>query len=75
MSMRRATDQRTFVSVRAIPEPMTEPEATCVVDSGSPRWLEVRMIDALEKSADMPCRGEMSTMPLPRVRMTRQPPM
>ena len=49
--------------------------ATWVVDSAMPRWLEDRMIAAEDASAAMPCGEVISTRPLPRVRITRQPPM
>jgi hypothetical protein len=52
-----------------------DPVATCVVDRAMPRWLEERMIAAEDASAAMPCGELISTSPLPRVRMTRQPPM
>jgi hypothetical protein len=39
-----------------------------------PRLLEERMITAEEVSAAIPCGDLISTSPLPRVRMTRQPP-
>ena len=56
------------------PEPRIEPVATWVVDRANPRWLDVRMTAADALSAAMPCGGEISTRPLPSVRMTRQPP-
>ncbi len=53
---------------------MTDPEATCVVESANPRALEARMVAAVELSAAKPCAGLTSVRPLPRVRMMRQPP-
>ncbi len=54
---------------------MTDPVQTWVVESGKPKWVEVRMTVAEEDSAAKPCGVSMSVRPLPRVRMTRQPPM
>ena len=54
---------------------MTEPEATCVVESAKPRALEARIVEAVDASAEKPCAGFTSVRPLPRVRMMRHPPM
>ena len=54
--------------------PTMLPVATWVVDRAKPRWLEARMTAADEASAAIPCGEEISTSPLPRVRMIRQPP-
>ena len=69
-----AMPQRTVVP-RPRPPPRTDPVATCVVERAKPRWLEVRSTAAVAPSLDIPWRGVMSTSPLPRVRMIRQPPM
>ncbi len=74
MTIRPATCQRTSAPGRPTPEPRIEPVATCVVESAKPRWLEARMTAAELLSAAMPCGLEISTRPLPRVRMMRQPP-
>ena len=65
---------RTVAPGLPTPEPRIEPVATWVVDSAKPRWLDVRMTAADALSAAMPCGGEISTRPLPSVRITRQPP-
>src|SRR6478609_739207 len=70
----RATDHCTLAR-RPTPVPRIEPVATCVVESEYPKWLESRMTDADDMSADMPWRESRRTSPLPRVRMTRQPPV
>ena len=75
IAMRPTVPQRTFDPRRPSPEPMTDPEATCVVDRANPRALEARMVAAVEVSAENPCAGLTSVRPLPRVRMMRQPPM
>ena len=54
---------------------MMEPVATCVVDSAIPKCEDVRIMAADDISAAMPCGESISTSPLPRVRMTRQPPI
>ncbi len=48
--------------------------ATCVVESDSPKWLDARITAAEDDSAAIPCGDSISTRPLPRVRMIRQPP-
>jgi hypothetical protein len=48
---------------------------TCVVDNGSPRWVEVRITAALVVSAVKPCVVWMVLTRCPKVRMMRQPPM
>ena len=73
--MRPTVRQRTVEPRRPRPEPITEPEATWVVDSAKPRALEARIVAAVELSAEKPCAGLTSVRPLPRVRMMRQPPM
>jgi hypothetical protein len=73
VTIRPAVDHRTGVP-RPRPPPRTEPVATCVVDRANPRWLAESRTAAVEPSLDMPCRGVMSTSPLPSVRMMRQPP-
>src|SRR5690606_2715758 len=67
--------QRTFDPRRPRPEPITDPEATCVVDRANPNALEARMVAAVDDSAEKPCAGLTSVSPLPRVRMIRHPPM
>ena len=74
-AIRPATLQRTVASRRPTPDPRIEPVATWVVDSAIPSWLETRTVAAVDASAAIPCGGEISTRPLPIVRMMRQPPM
>ncbi len=49
-----AVPQRTDVPLRPRPEPMTEPEATCVVERAKPKWEEARMAEAVLVSAEKP---------------------
>ena len=74
VAIRPAMDQRTVAPGRPTPDPRMDPVATWVVDRAKPRWLEARMTAADELSAAMPCGGEISTRPLPSVRITRHPP-
>ena len=74
-TIRPAMPQCTDASRRPAPAPKIEPVHTCVVDSGSPRWVEVRITAALVVSAAKPWTGWMSLTRLPSVRMIRQPPM
>ena len=74
IAIRPAVRQRTAEPRRPSPDPITEPEATCVVESAKPSALEARMVAAVEVSAAKPCAGLTSVRPLPRVRMMRQPP-
>ena len=53
---------------------MTEPEATCVVDSAKPNAEEARIVAAVDDSAEKPCAGFTSVRPFPSVRMIRHPP-
>ena len=73
-TMRMATPQRTSAPRRPRPVPRMEPVDTWVVDSAIPPVAEVKMIAAEVASAAMPCGDSISTRPLPRVRITRQPP-
>ena len=73
--IRPAVRQRTVEPRRPRPDPITDPEATWVVDSAKPSALEARIVAAVELSAEKPCAGLTSVSPLPRVRMMRQPPM
>ena len=50
-TIRPATPQCTEASRRPAPAPKIEPVHTCVVDSGSPRWVEVRITAVLVVSA------------------------
>ena len=56
-AIRPATPQCTAASRRPAPAPKIEPVHTCVVDSGSPRWVEVRITAALVVSAAKPWTG------------------
>ncbi len=67
--------QRTSASRLPSPAPRMPPEQTCVVDSAKPRWAEVRITAVEAVSAANPCGDWMSVIPLPMVRMIRQPPM
>ena len=49
--MRPAVRHRTVEPRRPSPDPITEPEATCVVDSAKPRALEARIVAAVDDSA------------------------
>src|SRR5450631_1554925 len=71
--IRRAVVQRTLANFLPTPEPMIEPEHTCVVDNPNPMWEDARMAAAEVVSAAKPCGENTSTMPLPIVRMIRQP--
>ena len=73
--MRPAVLQRTFEPRRPRPDPITEPEATWVVESAKPRWVEARIVAAVDVSAAKPCAGLTSVRPVPSVLMMRQPPM
>ena len=73
-AIRPATAQRTSAPGLPTPLPRIEPVATWVVDNAMPAALELRMMAAEEASAARPCGDSISTRPLPRVRMTRQPP-
>ncbi len=66
--------QRTSASFLPMPEPMIEPEQTWVVDRPKPMCEEARIAAAEVVSAAKPCGDLTSTMPLPMVRMMRQPP-
>ena len=74
ITMRRATAQLTLSFFLPRPEPMMEPEQTCVVESAKPRCEETRMVVAELSSAAKPCGVRISVKPLPRVRITRHPP-
>jgi len=73
-AMRPAVPQRTEAPLRPSPTPITEPEATCVVESAKPRWLEARIVAVVADSAAKPWAGSTSVMSRPMVLMMRQPP-
>ncbi|KZE40683.1 hypothetical protein AVW09_13905 [Microbacterium sp. T32] len=73
--MRPTVPQRTVDPRRPRPEPITDPEATCVVERAKPRALDARIVAAVDVSAEKPCAGLTSVRPLPSVRMMRHPPM
>src|SRR5882757_2479520 len=73
-AIRRATPHRTVAPRRPRLAPKIEPVATWVVDSGKPRWLEVRITAVVLDSATKPCGLWMSLIRRPRVRMIRHPP-
>ena len=54
MAIRPAVRQRTVDPRRPRPEPMTDPDATWVVESANPKALEARMVAAVELSAEKP---------------------
>ena len=56
-AIRPATPQCTEPTRRPAPAPKIEPVQTCVVDSGSPRWVELRITAALVVSAPKPWTG------------------
>ena len=70
-AMRQRTERRSLPS----PAPITDPDATCVVDSANPRCELARMVAVVDASAAKPCGGDTSVMPVPSVRMMRHPPM
>ena len=74
VTIRLATPHRTSPPGLPSPLPSTEPVQTCVVESAYPKWVDSRMTAAEDDSAAMPCGDLISTSPLPRVRMIRQPP-
>src|SRR6478736_5115114 len=73
-AIRPATRQRTWAPGLPRPDPRIEPVATWVVERANPSWLDARMTAAAEPWAAVPWRGSISVMPLPMVRMIRQPP-
>src|SRR4051795_9017343 len=56
-TIRPAIPQWTPASRRPAPAPKIEPVHTCVVDSGSPMWVEARSTVALGVSAVNPWTG------------------
>src|SRR4051795_11523521 len=56
-AIRPATPQCTDAIRRPAPAPKIDPVHTCVVDSGSPRWVEDRMTAVLVASALKPWVG------------------
>ena len=48
--MRPTVRQRTVEPRRPRPDPITEPDATCVVDSAKPSALEARIVAAVDDS-------------------------
>ena len=50
------------------------PVLTWVVERPKPRCAEARMVAAVAAPEAAPCGVSISTMPLPIVRMMRQPP-
>ena len=69
-----ATPQRTAWRPRVAPAPITDPEITCVVETGKPRCAVVQRIDAQAVWAEKPCGGSIFAIRVPSVRMIRQPP-
>lgn len=70
----RAMPQRTSPPSRPTPDPRIAPVATWVVERPKPRWEDARIVAVVAAPEVAPCGVSMSTMPLPRVRMMRQPP-
>ena len=52
--MRPATPQLTFEPFLPKPEPIMEPEQTCVVERAKPKWEETKMVVAEAASAAKP---------------------
>src|SRR4051794_40539720 len=75
VTTRRAVDQRTWEPRRPRPDPMTEPDATCVVERANPRCVDARIVVAVLTSAEKPCAGLTAVRPVPIVLMIRQPPV
>ena len=73
-AIRPATRQRTWAPGLPRPLPRIEPVATWVVDRAKPSWLEARITAAAAPCAAVPWRASISVIPLPMVRMIRQPP-
>src|SRR6478735_6082456 len=73
-TIRLATPQCTTSDLRPAPAPKIAPVQTCVVDSGMPKWVDVRIRAALVVSAVNPWGAWISVIRLPSVRMIRQPP-
>ena len=69
-----ATPQRTACRPRVAPEPITDPEITCVVETGYPKCAVAHRIEAQAVCAAKPCGGSIFAMRVPRVRMIRHPP-
>ncbi len=51
-----------------------DPVLTWVVESPNPKWAEAKMVAVVVAPDAAPCGVSISTMPLPSVRMIRQPP-
>jgi hypothetical protein len=68
------TPQRTADNRLAAPEPMIEPEVTCVVDSGYPALEAARMAVASAAGAAKPWATSISMILVPAVLMIRHPP-
>ena len=74
IAIRPATRQRTDRMSRPRPAPITEPDATCVVESANPRCELARIVAVVLASAAKPCGGVISVILVPSVRMMRHPP-
>ena len=59
----------------AAPTPATAPVITCVVETGTPRWVAMKMLAALAVSAQKPSIGLSFTIFWPMVLTIRQPPV
>src|SRR5215213_5838786 len=73
-TIRRATPHRTALNRRVAPAPMTEPDTTCVVLTGSPHMVASCMTDAATVWAANPWIGSIRMILIPIVLMMRQPP-
>lgn len=69
-----ATPQRTAPSRRVAPAPMTAPDTTCVVLTGSASWVAPWITTAAIVCAQKPSTGSSLITFIPSVRMIRQPP-
>lgn len=74
LTMLCATPHRTAENRLDDPTPKILPEITCVVETGIPKWLAVKMTAAADVSAANPCTGSRRMILWPIVLMIRQPP-
>src|SRR5207247_386621 len=73
-NMRYAMLHLTALSRLVAPTPITEPEITCVVESGMPNDVALSITSDAVVCAEKPWIGSSLTIFLPSVRIIRQPP-
>lgn len=71
----KVTPQRTAESLRTDPTPEIAPVMTWVVLTGTPKYVEVKMLTALAVSAQKPSMGCSFVILLPIVLTILQPPL